>query len=189
MHRKTHAWTFRTSSTVRGRASELFLERCMLCSFCLLICQSTRHVLASLSPPPHTGDTVVTQSNTCALYLGRSLKIDDDACFIHNHCVLDQVISLSRLQHMHAHTHTHTHTHTTQKYTHAHATNHTRSHTNTHKQTHTHTCIIYTYHVGHIWWIRRALFAFTCVTEINWRTCATKVVDIHLPYWFFLADT
>jgi len=40
------------------------------------------------------GDTVVTQSNTCALYLGRSLKIDDDACFIHNHCVLDQVMDL-----------------------------------------------------------------------------------------------
>ena len=149
------------------RASKRVLETCMLCSFCLLICQSTCHVLASLSPPTHTGDTVVTQSNTCALYLGRSLKIDDDACFIHNHCVLDQVISLSRLQHMHAHTHTHTHTHTTQKYTHAHATNHTRSHTNTHKQTHTHTCIIYTYHIGHIWWIRRALFAFTHMCDLT----------------------
>jgi len=40
------------------------------------------------------GDTIVTQSNTCALYLGRSLKIDEDANFIHNHCVLDQTMDL-----------------------------------------------------------------------------------------------
>lgn len=40
------------------------------------------------------GDNVITQSNTCLLYLGKKLGIDDDADFIHNHCVLDQIMDL-----------------------------------------------------------------------------------------------
>jgi len=42
------------------------------------------------------GDTVVTQSNTCALYLGKKLGIDseDFGAFIKNHTVLDQAMDL-----------------------------------------------------------------------------------------------
>lgn len=40
------------------------------------------------------GDQVLTQSNTCLLYLGRKLGIDSDADFFQNHCVLDQVMDL-----------------------------------------------------------------------------------------------
>jgi len=40
------------------------------------------------------GDQVVTQSNTCLLYLGRKLKIDKEENFIRNHTVLDQVMDL-----------------------------------------------------------------------------------------------
>merc|ERR1719326_225612 len=38
------------------------------------------------------GDETVTQSNTCALYLGQKLGIDTPENFIHNHCVLDQTM-------------------------------------------------------------------------------------------------
>jgi len=38
------------------------------------------------------GDELVTQSNTCALYLGKKLGIDTEDCFFHNHCVLDQTM-------------------------------------------------------------------------------------------------
>merc|ERR1719240_2003758 len=40
------------------------------------------------------GDDVVTQSNTCCLYLGKKLGIDTDADFIYNHTVLDQNMDL-----------------------------------------------------------------------------------------------
>ena len=40
------------------------------------------------------GDTVVTQSNSCLLYLGKKLGVDLDEHFIHNHQVLDQVMDL-----------------------------------------------------------------------------------------------
>merc|ERR1711924_88616 len=40
------------------------------------------------------GDEVVTQSNTCLLYLGQKLGIDTPENFIHNHMVLDQVMDL-----------------------------------------------------------------------------------------------
>jgi len=40
------------------------------------------------------GDEVVTQSNTCTLYLGRKLAIDHDVYFFHNHTVLDQTMDL-----------------------------------------------------------------------------------------------
>jgi glutathione S-transferase len=38
------------------------------------------------------GDQVVTQSNTCLLFLGRVLRIDKAKDSFHNHCVLDQVM-------------------------------------------------------------------------------------------------
>jgi len=40
------------------------------------------------------GETVVTQSNTCLLYLGQKLGIDKPEFFIKNHTVLDQVMDL-----------------------------------------------------------------------------------------------
>mmetsp|Transcript_35272 Transcript_35272/g.56752 ORF Transcript_35272/g.56752 Transcript_35272/m.56752 type:complete len:259 (+) Transcript_35272:59-835(+) len=40
------------------------------------------------------GETVVTQSNSCLLYLGKKLKIDVEECFIHNHQALDQITEL-----------------------------------------------------------------------------------------------
>jgi glutathione S-transferase len=40
------------------------------------------------------GDDVVTQSNTCLLYLGSILGIDIEANAIHNHTVLDQTMDL-----------------------------------------------------------------------------------------------
>ncbi len=40
------------------------------------------------------GDTVVTQSNSCMLYLGRKLGIDRDEFFVRNHQVLDQTMDL-----------------------------------------------------------------------------------------------
>lgn len=40
------------------------------------------------------GDEVVTQSNTCALYLGKLFGIDDEENFVANHTVLDQVMDL-----------------------------------------------------------------------------------------------
>merc|ERR1712194_480046 len=40
------------------------------------------------------GETVVTQSNTCLLYLGQKLAIDKPEHFIRNHAVLDQVMDL-----------------------------------------------------------------------------------------------
>jgi len=40
------------------------------------------------------GDQVITQSNTCLLFLGKKLGIDDEADFTYNHCVLDQVMDL-----------------------------------------------------------------------------------------------
>lgn len=40
------------------------------------------------------GDKVITQSNTCLLYLGKKLGIDNEADFFENHCVLDQVMDL-----------------------------------------------------------------------------------------------
>lgn len=38
------------------------------------------------------GDTTVTQSNTCLLYLGQKLGVDTEENFIHNHTVLDQTM-------------------------------------------------------------------------------------------------
>lgn len=40
------------------------------------------------------GDVLVTQSNTCMIYLGKKLSIDTQANKWHNHCVLDQVMDL-----------------------------------------------------------------------------------------------
>lgn len=40
------------------------------------------------------GDLVVTQSNTCALFLGRKFGIDTEANFVKNHTVLDQTMDL-----------------------------------------------------------------------------------------------
>ena len=40
------------------------------------------------------GPTVVTQSNSCALYLGRRLGIDSPAYALHNHQVLDETMDL-----------------------------------------------------------------------------------------------
>eukprot|EP00928_Gymnodinium_smaydae_P021544 TRINITY_DN1841_c0_g1_i1.p1 TRINITY_DN1841_c0_g1~~TRINITY_DN1841_c0_g1_i1.p1 ORF type:complete len:247 (-),score=66.38 TRINITY_DN1841_c0_g1_i1:149-889(-) len=40
------------------------------------------------------GDKVVSQSNTCLLYLGKKLKVDADEHFIANHTVLDQTMDL-----------------------------------------------------------------------------------------------
>lgn len=40
------------------------------------------------------GDTVVTQSNTCLVYLGQKLGIDAEQHAIHNHTVLDQTMDL-----------------------------------------------------------------------------------------------
>jgi len=40
------------------------------------------------------GNDVVTQSNTCMLYLGQKLGIDTFGDFIHNHTVLDQTMDL-----------------------------------------------------------------------------------------------
>jgi len=37
------------------------------------------------------GDTILTQSNTCLLYLGKKLGIDTEECYWHNHGALDQV--------------------------------------------------------------------------------------------------
>jgi glutathione S-transferase len=45
-------------------------------------------------PYVKSGDEVVTQSNTCLLYLGRKLGIDTDEAFIKNHTVLDEVMDL-----------------------------------------------------------------------------------------------
>lgn len=45
-------------------------------------------------PWVQVGDTIVTQSNTCLLFLGRVLGIDRQNNFFHNHCVLDQVYDL-----------------------------------------------------------------------------------------------
>jgi glutathione S-transferase len=43
-------------------------------------------------PYVKVGDTLVTQSNTCLLFLGRVLGIDRQSNFFDNHCVLDQVM-------------------------------------------------------------------------------------------------
>jgi len=40
------------------------------------------------------GDSVITQSNTCALFLGQKLGIDQPEHFIRNHTVLDQTMDL-----------------------------------------------------------------------------------------------
>merc|ERR1711988_443991 len=40
------------------------------------------------------GETVITQSNTCLLYIGQKLGIDSQECFFHNHTVLDQAMDL-----------------------------------------------------------------------------------------------
>merc|ERR1712194_720027 len=40
------------------------------------------------------GAQVITQSNSCMLYLGRKLAIDEDANFIKNHQALDQIMDL-----------------------------------------------------------------------------------------------
>lgn len=40
------------------------------------------------------GDEVVTQTDTCLLYLGKKLGIDTEEAFFHNHCVLDQTMDL-----------------------------------------------------------------------------------------------
>lgn len=40
------------------------------------------------------GDQVITQSNTCLVYLGRKLGVDTDASFVKNHTVLDQAYDL-----------------------------------------------------------------------------------------------
>eukprot|EP00854_Cymbomonas_tetramitiformis_P025853 gene25853-31637_t len=40
------------------------------------------------------GDDIITQSNTCCLYLGKKLGIDDEALFFTNHTVLDQTMDL-----------------------------------------------------------------------------------------------
>lgn len=45
-------------------------------------------------PFVQSGAEVVTQSNTCLVYLGRELGIDTEANFIKNHTVLDQVMDL-----------------------------------------------------------------------------------------------
>jgi glutathione S-transferase len=41
-----------------------------------------------------SGGDVVTQSNTCAVYLGRKLGIDTEINFVKNHTVLDQAMDL-----------------------------------------------------------------------------------------------
>ena len=40
------------------------------------------------------GDTVVTQSNSCLVYLGQKLGIDKPECMVKNHQVLDQTMDL-----------------------------------------------------------------------------------------------
>lgn len=40
----------------------------------------------------NSGDTVITQSNTCLLYIAKMLQIDDAALFFENHTVVDQVM-------------------------------------------------------------------------------------------------
>jgi len=40
------------------------------------------------------GSTVVTQSNSCLLYLGKKLGIDKVSCEVHNHQVLDETMDL-----------------------------------------------------------------------------------------------
>ena len=40
------------------------------------------------------GETIVTQSNSCLLYLGKKLGIDKEEFFFHNHQVLDQAMDL-----------------------------------------------------------------------------------------------
>merc|ERR1712070_521994 len=40
------------------------------------------------------GDLVVTQSNSCLLYLGKKLGIDEESLSIQNHQVLDQTMDL-----------------------------------------------------------------------------------------------
>eukprot|EP00656_Telonema_subtile_P057690 TRINITY_DN9549_c0_g1_i1.p1 TRINITY_DN9549_c0_g1~~TRINITY_DN9549_c0_g1_i1.p1 ORF type:complete len:264 (+),score=83.04 TRINITY_DN9549_c0_g1_i1:93-884(+) len=40
------------------------------------------------------GDKLITQSNTCLLYLGKKLGIDSEASFFDNHMVLDQTMDL-----------------------------------------------------------------------------------------------
>lgn len=52
-----------------------------------------RNSLANL-PYIIDGDTVVTQSNSCLLYLGKRLGIDQPEHFLHNHQALDQVMDL-----------------------------------------------------------------------------------------------
>merc|ERR1719350_1435969 len=38
------------------------------------------------------GDSVVTQSMTCGLYLGKKLGIDTEEDFVYNHTVMDQTM-------------------------------------------------------------------------------------------------
>merc|ERR1711967_39383 len=45
-------------------------------------------------PYVHDGDLVVTQSNSCLLYLGKKLGIDEESLSIQNHQVLDQTMDL-----------------------------------------------------------------------------------------------
>jgi glutathione S-transferase len=40
------------------------------------------------------GDVVITQSNTCLLYVGKKLGVDEPANFVRNHTVLDQTMDL-----------------------------------------------------------------------------------------------
>uniref|UniRef100_A0A6V3YXP7 glutathione transferase n=1 Tax=Prymnesium polylepis TaxID=72548 RepID=A0A6V3YXP7_9EUKA len=40
------------------------------------------------------GDVLVTQSNSVLLYLGKTLGIDKDDCWVHNHQVIDQTMDL-----------------------------------------------------------------------------------------------
>ena len=40
------------------------------------------------------GETIVTQSNSCLLYLGKKLGLDKEEFFFHNHQVIDQTMDL-----------------------------------------------------------------------------------------------
>merc|ERR1719199_2401194 len=40
------------------------------------------------------GSTIVTQSNSCLVYLGQRLGIDQPECMVHNHQALDQCMDL-----------------------------------------------------------------------------------------------
>jgi glutathione S-transferase len=53
----------------------------------------TKNALMNL-PYLVDGDTIVTQSNSCLVYLGKKLGIDSEALFVLNHQALDQTMDL-----------------------------------------------------------------------------------------------